>query len=113
MDEFSRIKRLPPYIFGIIGDLKQQARRTRNNDTFNLRYSSSVNLPDSFHSQGNGIWRFIHSESNPNRSIPYRQKFKIKSRHLYRYIHLYSQHLLPKWITLDGRPIDKPLILAE
>jgi alanine-synthesizing transaminase len=27
MDEFSRIKRLPPYIFGIIGDLKQQARR--------------------------------------------------------------------------------------
>jgi len=28
MDEFSRIKRLPPYIFGIIGDLKQQARRT-------------------------------------------------------------------------------------
>lgn len=27
MEEFSRIKRLPPYIFGIIGDLKQQARR--------------------------------------------------------------------------------------
>jgi alanine-synthesizing transaminase len=27
MDEFSRIKRLPPYIFGIIGELKQQARR--------------------------------------------------------------------------------------
>ncbi len=27
MEEFARIKRLPPYIFGIIGDLKQQARR--------------------------------------------------------------------------------------
>ncbi len=27
MDEFSRIQRLPPYIFGIIGDLKQEARR--------------------------------------------------------------------------------------
>jgi alanine-synthesizing transaminase len=27
MEEFSRIKRLPPYIFGIIGDLKLQARR--------------------------------------------------------------------------------------
>ncbi len=27
MEEFSRIKRLPPYIFGIIGDLKQEARR--------------------------------------------------------------------------------------
>ena len=27
MEEFPRIKRLPPYIFGIIGDLKQQARR--------------------------------------------------------------------------------------
>ena len=26
MDDFQRIKRLPPYVFSIIGDLKQKAR---------------------------------------------------------------------------------------
>jgi alanine-synthesizing transaminase len=40
MEEFSRIKRLPPYVFNVTGELKMEARR-RGEDIIDLSHGQS------------------------------------------------------------------------
>ena len=44
MEEFSRIKRLPPYVLGVVNELKHQARK-RGDDIIDLGMGNPVIYP--------------------------------------------------------------------